>query len=81
MRAPTLEAKWDKLARANNYRCRGCGMVPPRSERGVFFARDLCAWCVLAADRDDLASTWEHGPGERSVTTRARRIRSAKPAG
>jgi hypothetical protein len=81
MRVPTLEAKWKKLARANNYRCRGCGMVPPRSERGVFFARDLCAWCALAADRDDLARSWERG-GESAATTRARqRIRPTKPAG
>jgi len=58
----TVEEKWETLARANNYRCSMCGMAPPRSERGVFFARDLCAWCATVIDRDDLAQA---SPGPR----------------
>jgi hypothetical protein len=78
MRAQTLEAKWEKRARDNNYRCLGCGMVPPQSERDIFFARGLCAWCAVAVDRDDLRKTWEGG--EPAAAPRIRqRIRSTKP--
>jgi hypothetical protein len=71
MRAPTLASTWEKRARANNYRCRGCGMVPPHSERGVFFARGLCGWCAAAVDRDDGTRAWERG--EPAAAARARR--------
>ncbi len=52
----TAEEEWAALAAANGYRCAMCGMVPPRAERAMFFARDLCAWCANVIDKDDLAS-------------------------
>jgi hypothetical protein len=57
-RRETVEAKWERLARARNYRCAACGMIPPHRERSVFFARGLCGWCAGGADRDNLPERW-----------------------
>jgi hypothetical protein len=51
----TAEAIWAAVAAAQGYRCAVCGTVPPHTERAVFFARDICAWCAKTIDRDDLA--------------------------
>jgi hypothetical protein len=49
------EEAWAAVAAANGYRCAMCGIVPPHTERAVFFARDLCSCCADAVDRDDRA--------------------------
>jgi hypothetical protein len=77
VRVPTLEAKSEKRTGDNN-RCLGCGMVPPHSERGIFFARGLCAWCAIAVDRDDLRQTWERA-ARAAMPPARQRTRSTKP--
>jgi ribosomal protein S27AE len=76
MRAPTLASIWEKRARANNYRCRRCGMVAAHSERDIFFARGLCGWCAAADDRDDGTRAWERG--EPAAAARTRRVGPTK---
>lgn len=51
----TVEEEWAVVAAVNGYHCVMCGMVPPYSERAIFFARDLCGWCANVMDKDDLA--------------------------
>jgi hypothetical protein len=50
---PKNEQDWDKLARANGYRCGVCDQLIPFSERVIYFERKLCGHCAYKLDKKD----------------------------
>ncbi len=50
---PDNEKAWDKLARAENYKCGQCGQIIPFGERQIYFDRGVCGLCAHHLDKKD----------------------------
>ena len=54
---PENEREWNRVARAENYKCVGCGELISFEQREVYLDRGLCAYCAqMIARKDNQAS-------------------------